>query len=189
MRFSVLFAFGCANAFAAGCTDDAKISTTAQPAGSVCEAWEVDSATHTIARDHSLHRFSLDTCVNITDVECPVQPPPDPGPDVTPPPPPPGPIDPPDPGKDKPGHLYLSAPVTEVTLTITEISANETIQVSHAGDGQTHYDARIIDDTHFEVRGDHNQYSSGRTYTVNFVDQDGVTGSCTFAVPRGACGQ
>lgn len=190
MRFSVLLAFGCANVFTAACTDDAITSSTTQQSGSVCEAWEVDSASHTISRDNSLHRFSLDVCVNITDVECPAPPPPpDPGPDVTPPPPPPGPIDPPDPGKDKPGHLYLSAPVSEVLLSITSITANETITVSHAGDGKTHFDARIIDATHFEVRGAHNPYSNGRTYTVNFVDQDGVAGSCTFAVPRGACGQ
>jgi hypothetical protein len=187
----------CASMFGSACIvgEDAA-NTSSQNSGATCESWEVDNSTHTIwPPNHKLYRYSLDSCVTISDSECPPDPgpdsppPPDPGPDLTPPPPPLDPIDPPDPGLDKPTHLY-SAPVPEVRLTITSISSNEPIDVSRGGDGNTtDFDARIVDDTHFELRAERQGIGKSRIYTVNFVDQSGETGACTFVVPHdnGSC--
>lgn len=197
MRSSKIIILVCASAFASACTDDSNTASKSQQSGSTCESWEVDSASHTIwPPNHKLYRFSLDSCVTITDTEClppgPDSPPtPDPGPDITPPPPPTDSIDPPDPGLDKPTHLYTaSTPVPEVRLSITSITSNEPIEVTRGGDGHTtRFDARIVDDTHFELRAERQGAAHGRTYTVNFVDQSGVTGACTFVVPHdnGSC--
>jgi len=171
MRALVIMMCGGAMTFSA-CVDEGT-ATVVQKDNGTCESWEADSAPHTLwPPNHKLFRFSLDNCVTISDVPCN---------DL-----------PPDPGMDgKPTHLYTaSAPVHEVRLHLTSITSNEPIDVGHGGDGHTtNFDARIIDDTHFELRAERQGAQSGRTYTVNFVDQDGVAGFCTYVVPHsnGTC--
>jgi len=195
MRNISLLATSFAAVLATACTDENLISSTTSSIAGVCEAWEADGLDHTIANNHKLYRFSLDNCVTVTDASCPAPPPPPgggSGTDTTPPPPVLDPPLPPDPGMDgKPsGNLYLlSAPVPEVRLKITSITSNESLDVCHSGDHSTSFDARIVDETHFELRGTIRSSYHDRVYHVNFVDQDGVEGSCTYIVPHSSgCG-
>jgi hypothetical protein len=69
--------------------------------------------------------------------------------------------------------------------TITKITVDEPIEVGAGGDGHTvHYDARIIDSTHFELRSERQGGKDGRVYTVYYVDANNQSGSCQFLVPH-----
>jgi hypothetical protein len=69
--------------------------------------------------------------------------------------------------------------------TITKITVDEAIEVGAGGDGHTvDYDARIIDDTHFELRSERQGGMDGRVYTVYYVDANNVEGTCQFLVPH-----
>jgi hypothetical protein len=65
------------------------------------------------------------------------------------------------------------------------ITVDEPIEAGAGGDGHTvHYDARIIDSTHFELRSERQGGKDGRVYTVYYVDANNQSGSCQFLVPH-----
>jgi hypothetical protein len=92
-------------------------------------------------------------------------------------------------------HTYTLADCAKVDVcpdgqsiadgTVTKITVDEAIEVGMGGDGHTvHYDARIIDDTHFELRSERQGGMDGRVYTVYYVDTAGAEGTCQFIVPH-----
>ena len=92
-------------------------------------------------------------------------------------------------------HVYTLADCAKVDVCpngqaiadgrVTRITVDEDIDVGKGGDGHTtHYDARIIDATHFELRSERQGGSDGRVYTVYYVDANDNEGSCQFIVPH-----
>jgi hypothetical protein len=68
---------------------------------------------------------------------------------------------------------------------VTKITVDEAIEVGKGGDGHTvHYDAKIVDATHFELRSERQGGADGRVYTVYYVDSANHEGSCQFIVPH-----
>jgi hypothetical protein len=93
-------------------------------------------------------------------------------------------------------HTYSLADCAGITMcpngqqgavdgTITQITVDEDIDVGQGGDGHTtHYDAKILDATHFELRSERQGGGDGRVYTVYYTDPSGTAGSCQFMVPH-----
>jgi cysteine-rich repeat protein len=160
-----------------------------------CEEWTVEPETAIWPPDHEMHQFTLDDCVIVTQVECPLPDEPVCGNGVvegteecddgnT------NPFDGCDecilvdinPGKRTPTVGAALAPATAVALRVTSISSSESDNA--LGDGTTSNDYRIIDAVTFELRAERGGGRDGRVYRVNFVDQDGETGTCRFSVPE-----
>ncbi len=176
---------------AAGCVD----ATTSQAAAveRSCDTWAVDDPIMIWPPDHAMHPYSLDDCVTIAPTECP---PPsgycgdgvlDPGEEC-------------DDGNGNPFDGCDMCILVDITpgflpsgqssatgLSITSITSNEADD--RTGDGDTIGDTVVVDATTFELRAERGGNGSGRTYRVNFVDANGVTGTCTFFVPHGLAAQ